>query len=74
MTGQTRIYYFLKPGNGTTPVKAFPRGHRMLAGPQSDSRPQTYPPKGELSYDQLQAMDPRVSCLSIFYAQGLILG
>lgn len=56
----TRIYYFLKPLNGTKPVVAFPRGLRMLAGGQSDTRPATYPPRGQLSYEQLQAMDPRV--------------
>ena len=50
----------MKPLNGTKPVVAFPRGLRMLAGGRSDSRPETYPPRGELGYDQLQAMDPRV--------------
>lgn len=58
--GSTRIYYFLKALNGTKPVVAFPQGLRMLAGGPSDSRPATYPPRGQLSYDQLQAMDPRV--------------
>ncbi|ELU38833.1 hypothetical protein AG1IA_07138 [Rhizoctonia solani AG-1 IA] len=63
IVSSTRIYYFLKPGNGTQPVKAFPKGFRMLAGGYNDRRPDTYPPRGELSYDQLQAMDPRAKAM-----------
>lgn len=64
MIGQTRIYYFLKALNGTIPVKPFPKGFRMLGGAPADSRPQTYPPRGQLSYEQQQAMDPRVSTIN----------
>ncbi|KAG8768887.1 hypothetical protein FRC12_005292, partial [Ceratobasidium sp. 428] len=56
---QTRIYYFFKPEGGKKAVVPFPKGLRMLAGPPSDKRPATNPPRGELSYDQRQAMDPR---------------
>ncbi|KAF8755896.1 hypothetical protein RHS01_04664 [Rhizoctonia solani] len=45
MISSTRIYYFLKPLNGTTPVKAFPRGLRMLGGGYADHRPEQYPPR-----------------------------
>ncbi|QRW05952.1 hypothetical protein RhiLY_04951 [Ceratobasidium sp. AG-Ba] len=70
----TRIYYFLKPGNGTTPVKAFPKGHRMLAGPPSNKRPNPPPPRGKLSYDQLQAMDPRVAAIKWGCSAGAVQG
>ncbi|KAG8740436.1 hypothetical protein FRC10_004327 [Ceratobasidium sp. 414] len=60
MPTSTRIYYFFKGRNGTTSeMHAFPENFRMVAGPPSDQRPAVYPPRGELSYDQLQAMDPR---------------
>ncbi|CAE6508119.1 unnamed protein product [Rhizoctonia solani] len=74
MIGSTRIYYFLKPGNGTTPVKAFPRGFRMLGGGYTDHRPQEYPPRGELSYDQQKALDPRISAIKWGCSAGAVQG
>ncbi|CAE6455216.1 unnamed protein product [Rhizoctonia solani] len=74
MISSTRIYYFLKPGNGTTPVKAFPKGFRMLGGGYSDSRPQTFPPRGELSYDQKQALDPRINAIMWGCSAGAVQG
>ncbi|CAE6472574.1 unnamed protein product [Rhizoctonia solani] len=74
MISQTRIYYFLKPGNGDTPVKAFPRGFRMLGGGYSDHRPQEYPPRGELSYDQQQALDPRINAIKWGCSAGAVQG
>ncbi|CAE6348560.1 unnamed protein product [Rhizoctonia solani] len=74
MISSTRIYYFLKPGNGTTAVIPFPRGFRMLGGGYSDSRPQTYPPRGELSYDQRQALDPRINAIMWGCSAGAVQG
>ncbi|KAF8747252.1 hypothetical protein RHS01_11363 [Rhizoctonia solani] len=74
IVSSTRIYYFLKPGNGTQPVKAFPKGFRMLAGGYNDRRPDTYPPRGELSYDQLQAMDPRIAAIKWGCSAGAVQG
>ncbi|KAJ1301389.1 hypothetical protein OPQ81_008651 [Rhizoctonia solani] len=74
MISSTRIYYFLKPGNGTTPVKAFPKGFRMLGGGYSNSRPQDYPPRGELSYDQKQALDPRINAIMWGCSAGAVQG
>ncbi|KAH7334599.1 hypothetical protein B0J17DRAFT_113152 [Rhizoctonia solani] len=74
MISSTRIYYFLKPGNGTVPVKAFPKGFRMLGGGYSDTRPQDYPPRGELSYDQKQALDPRINALMWGCSAGAVQG
>ncbi|KAG8712588.1 hypothetical protein FRC09_019708, partial [Ceratobasidium sp. 395] len=71
---QTRIYYFFKAMNGSIPVKPFPKGLRMLAGPPSDRRPATNPPRGELSYDQRQAMDPRVAAIMWGCAAGAVQG
>ncbi|CAE6378171.1 unnamed protein product [Rhizoctonia solani] len=74
MISSTRIYYFLKPGNGTIPVKAFPRGLRMLGGGYADRRPDPYPPTGELSYDQQQAMDPRINAIKWGCSSGAVQG
>ncbi|CAE6378132.1 unnamed protein product [Rhizoctonia solani] len=74
LVSSTRIYYFLKPGNGTIPVKAFPKGFRMLGGGYNDRRPDTYPPRGELSYDQLQAMDPRIAAIKWGCSAGAVQG
>ncbi|KDN39200.1 hypothetical protein RSAG8_08971, partial [Rhizoctonia solani AG-8 WAC10335] len=74
MISSTRIYYFLKPGNGTTPVKPFPQGFRMLGGGYSDTRPQTFPPRGELSYDQKQALDPRINAIMWGCSAGAVQG
>ncbi|KAJ1301390.1 hypothetical protein OPQ81_008652 [Rhizoctonia solani] len=70
----TRIYYFLKPGNGTTPVKAFPKGFRMLGGGYADHRPQEYPPRGELTYEQQQALDPRINAIKWGCSAGAVQG
>ncbi|CAE6422081.1 unnamed protein product [Rhizoctonia solani] len=70
----TRIYYFLKPGNGTVPVKAFPRGFRMMGGGYSDHRPQDYPPRGELNYDQQKALDPRINAIKWGCSAGAVQG
>ncbi|CEL56793.1 hypothetical protein RSOLAG1IB_08095 [Rhizoctonia solani AG-1 IB] len=74
MISSTRIYYFLKPGNGTVPVKPFPKGFRMLGGGYNDRRPDTYPPRGELSYDQLQALDPRIAAIKWGCSAGAVQG
>ncbi|KAG9087807.1 hypothetical protein FRC07_012734, partial [Ceratobasidium sp. 392] len=74
MRSQTRIYYFMKPADGKIPAKPFPQGLRMLAGPPSDQRPATYPPRGEVSYDQLQAMDPRVAAIKWGCSAGAVQG
>ncbi|CAE6427174.1 unnamed protein product [Rhizoctonia solani] len=74
MISSTRIYYFLKPLNGTIPVKAFPRGLRMLGGGYADRRPNPYPPTGELSYDQQQAMDPRINAIKWGCSAGAVQG
>ncbi|KAG8728060.1 hypothetical protein FRC11_011874, partial [Ceratobasidium sp. 423] len=74
VVSSTRIYYFLKPGNGTTPVKAFPKGFRMLGGGYSESRPQTFPPRGQLSYDQKQALDPRINAIMWGCSAGAVQG
>ncbi|CAE6412858.1 unnamed protein product [Rhizoctonia solani] len=70
----TRIYYFLKPGNQTTPVKAFPRGFRMLGGGYTEKRPQEYPPRGELTYEQQQALDPRINAIKWGCSAGAVPG
>lgn len=74
MISSTRIYYFLKPGNGTIPVKPFPKGFRMLGGGYSDTRPQTYPPRGQLSYEQKQALDPRINAIMWGCSAGAVQG
>ncbi|KAF8683223.1 hypothetical protein RhiXN_11363 [Rhizoctonia solani] len=74
MISSTRIYYFLKPLNGTTPVKAFPRGLRMLGGGYADHRPEQYPPRGELSYEQQQALDPRINAIKWGCSAGAVQG
>lgn len=75
MPSSTRIYYFFKGRNGTTSeMHAFPENFRMVAGPPSDERPAVYPPRGQLSYDQLQAMDPRVAAIKWGCSAGAVQG
>ncbi|KAG9074824.1 hypothetical protein FS749_013578, partial [Ceratobasidium sp. UAMH 11750] len=77
MPSSTRIYYFFKGRNGTnSEMHAFPENFRMVAGPPSDVRPtiDKYPPKGELSYDQLQAMDPRMAAIKWGCSAGAVQG
>ncbi|KAG9080331.1 hypothetical protein FRC06_006772, partial [Ceratobasidium sp. 370] len=77
MPTSTRIYYFFKGRNGTTSeMHPFPENFRMVAGPPSDQRPppSQYPPKGQLSYDQLQAMDPRIAAIKWGCSAGAVQG